>query len=234
MLKTDLHVHSLASGHAFNTIFELVAYAKTIGVETIAITDHGPSMVGAPHLGYFEVLNRIPKKIDGVNVMVGCEANIIDLDGNIDIPIEIQRSLDLVIIGLHQRTPYPKGTSIFENTTALIKAIRNNRVGIIAHPYRTIFPVDIEALSKAAHESRVALEVNLHHLSVCDEEELKQVGLMLEFVSRMNGKVVVSSDAHIAQEIGDDSILERLSFHIPTQIVLGLNGGKEEIKEYFG
>ena len=28
MMKYDLHVHTLASGHAFNTIWELASYAK--------------------------------------------------------------------------------------------------------------------------------------------------------------------------------------------------------------
>jgi len=95
MLKMDLHIHSIASGHAFNTIFELASYANNVGVSTIAITDHGPSMTGAPNLGYFEALRRIPKRINGVNVMVGCEANLIDLNGNIDIPFEVQESFAL-------------------------------------------------------------------------------------------------------------------------------------------
>lgn len=233
MLKIDLHVHSLASGHAFNTIFELATYAKKAGVETIAITDHGPSMEGASHLGYFEVLTRLPKVIEGVNILIGCEANVINFDGNIDIPMEIQESLDLVIVGLHRRTPYPESADVSENTNALLRAIEKNKVHIIAHPYRSIYPTDLKRLSEVACRKGIFLEVNLSLLSICREDELRQVRLMLETVSSLNGKVTISSDAHVATEIGDDSVLKKLSLNIPGNLVFGYKEEYEDIRKQF-
>ena len=50
-MKIDLHIHSIASGHALNTVDEISAYAEKCGMTHIAITDHGPAMEGAPHGG---------------------------------------------------------------------------------------------------------------------------------------------------------------------------------------
>jgi len=43
----DTHTHTLVSGHAYNTIDEMAAYAAGIGVTHLAITDHAPKMPGS-------------------------------------------------------------------------------------------------------------------------------------------------------------------------------------------
>ena len=48
-LVADLHVHSIASGHAYSTITENARAGKARGLAAIAITDHGPALPGAPH-----------------------------------------------------------------------------------------------------------------------------------------------------------------------------------------
>ena len=40
-VKIDLHIHSISSGHALNTLDEIRAYATKTGMTHIAITDHG-------------------------------------------------------------------------------------------------------------------------------------------------------------------------------------------------
>ncbi len=50
MLRIDLHTHSIASGHALNTVYEMALVASRIGVTHLGITDHGPSMKGPPML----------------------------------------------------------------------------------------------------------------------------------------------------------------------------------------
>ena len=42
----DTHCHTIASGHAYSTLSELVQAASKKGLELIAITEHGPSMPG--------------------------------------------------------------------------------------------------------------------------------------------------------------------------------------------
>jgi len=234
MLKIDLHVHSLASGHAFNTIFELISYAGKKRIELLGITDHGPSMQGASHLGYFEMIEQIPEELDGVKIIAGCEANIISLEGKIDLPINIQRKIALIIAGLHRRTPFPERTTTAENTRAIVKAIQRNEVDILAHPYRPEFPVNIREVFRAAVDYGVLLELNLSLLNrySTSNELLEQIYLMLELVEAKNEKITISSDAHIATQLGDDSILTRLRFKIPATLLLGNRRGYQEIKEF--
>lgn len=49
----DTHTHTLVSGHAYNTIDEMAAYAAGIGVTHLAITDHSPKMPGSAGILYF-------------------------------------------------------------------------------------------------------------------------------------------------------------------------------------
>ena len=49
----DLHTHTYASGHAYNTMNEMVLAAKEKGLQLLGITDHAPSMPGTMGLLYF-------------------------------------------------------------------------------------------------------------------------------------------------------------------------------------
>ena len=44
----DLHTHTLASGHAYNTIMEMAAAAKDAGLQFLGITEHAPQTLSAP------------------------------------------------------------------------------------------------------------------------------------------------------------------------------------------
>jgi len=234
MLKIDLHVHTIASGHAYSTILESAAYADGVGIEVLAITDHGPSMAGASGIGYFGNMGRVPRKVRGVNLLMGCETNVVDTDGKIDLDKGIIEELDIVLVGLHKLTPYPSNLSLEDNTKSLIKAITKNRVRVISHPYRLDFPVDIVELVKAASGQGVLLELNLSLLRLFgkNEEILRQVNLMLETAEKLGVRIVVSSDAHIATEIGDDSVLSDLCLQIPQGLRLGDRNGYVEVKEF--
>lgn len=234
MLKTDLHIHTIASGHAYSTIMESATYAGRIGIETIAITDHGPSMEGACHAGYFGNMARIPRKMHGVNLLMGCEANVIDLEGKIDLGTDTIKALDIVLVGLHKLTPYPANTSLAENTRALVRAITSSKIHIVSHPYRLDFPVDITELIRAASGQGVLMELNLSLLKLFGKKKefLDQINLMIEVAEKMNVKIAVSSDAHIATEIGDDSVLSDFGIQIPDGLVLGWKNGYNEVIEF--
>lgn len=234
MLKFDLHTHTIASGHAFNTVFELAQEANTRKMDTIAVTDHGPSMEGASHSGYFEMLEQIPKKLYGINIIAGCESNIIDVNGKIDLPSNLQNNLDLVIAGLHKRTPFPEETAIDQNTDAIINAIKKNHIHIISHPYRLEFPVDIKKVYKFAVEYNVLLELNLSLLDRYHSSKklLDQVYLMIKLTKENNRKITVSSDCHISTRLGNDSILKHIKLEIPPELILGGEGGCQEIQDF--
>jgi len=80
MLKIDLHIHTVASGHAHNTILEYMNQAKKLKMKAIGISDHGPNVSSEL---YFRTLRRIPRKIGGLLIFKGIEANIINENGDI-------------------------------------------------------------------------------------------------------------------------------------------------------
>ena len=66
----DTHTYTLVSGHAYNTIDEMAAYAAGIGVTHLAITDHAPKMPGSAGILYFSNMKIIPREKCGVRIWV--------------------------------------------------------------------------------------------------------------------------------------------------------------------
>ncbi len=227
MLKIDLHIHSIASGHAFNTVYELAKAAQEKGLEMIGITDHGPAILGGPKKPYFYVTNRVPRKIFGVEVLMGCEANILDNNGLLDLPKELLSTQTIVFAGLHKLTSYT-GKSIEYNTQSILGAMKSPYVHAISHPCDMYyFPVDIEKIVKKASEYDIALEINCSRLTrfAHSKEVIEQTKTMIKQAHKHDVKMLISTDAHIASEIGDDSIIDRLNMReiIPKDNILNLS-----------
>lgn len=81
----DTHTHTIASGHAYNTIDEMTKKAAELGLQNLAITDHAPAMPGSSHKLYFSNLKVVPRRKFDVNRLIGCEVNIVDYDGKLDL-----------------------------------------------------------------------------------------------------------------------------------------------------
>ncbi len=53
----DLHTHTLACGHAYNTLYEMARSASEKGVPLFGSSDHAPAMPGSCHKYYFTNLS---------------------------------------------------------------------------------------------------------------------------------------------------------------------------------
>ncbi|MFZ2310448.1 MAG: PHP domain-containing protein [Patescibacteria group bacterium] len=204
LFKADLHTHTIASGHAFGTVLENVTEAKKKGISLLAVTDHGPAAPGAPRSVYFKMGRRLPKVINGIRVLFGVEANIINENGDLDLPNKILDRLDLVVAGFHAECGY-EDLGIEKNTDVMIKVIKNPYVKIISHPYEDDIKVDIEAVTKAAIENNVLLEVNASYFytgKIKDEEIWSKIKMMVKILRENNQKILINSDAHSQYEIG--------------------------------
>ena len=82
-LLLDMHNHTIASGHAYSTVQEIASVASMKGLKYVGITDHGPAMPGGPHIFHIGNQRVLPKVIEGVQVLKGVEANILDQEGSI-------------------------------------------------------------------------------------------------------------------------------------------------------
>ena len=216
----DLHVHTIASGHAYSTVLEIARVASDKGMAMIALTDHGPAMPGAPHSYHFSNQVAIPDTIYGVRVLKGIEANVMDRQGNLDLEEARLAKLDIVLAGLHtQCAPYG---SVQENTAMLIRALQNPWVDVIVHPGNPEYPVDEAAIVQAAAEHDVALEINNSSLTVSRQGSRPHCDHIACLAKTYGCKILVGSDSHFALSVGDfGAAAELLERHdIPAQQVL--------------
>ena len=103
MIKSvmDLHTHTVASGHAYNSLREMAKAAAEKGLELLGITEHAPKMPGSCQTFYFRNLKVVPRTLYGIELLLGSEVNIMDSEGNLDLSQKDLMSLDLVIASMH-------------------------------------------------------------------------------------------------------------------------------------
>ena len=229
----DLHTHTIASGHAYSTIKENVDGAVENGINVLGISDHGPAMPGGAHLFHFNNLRVIRKEINGIKVLKGVEANIIDYDGNLDIDEATLSSLDYVIASLH-----PPCISFAEKedvTECLIKVMENPLVTIIGHPDDSRYPLDYERVVLAAKKNNVLLELNNSSLKPNGFRvgAIENARVMLEYCKKHGVMIVMGSDSHMYYDIGlfdnCEKIIKEVGF--PEELILNYN--IEKINERF-
>lgn len=233
MLKIDLHLHTIASGHAHNTILEYINQAKKLKMKIIGFTEHGPLMDNSPISEvYFSCLDRLPRTINGIKILRGIEANILNKKGKIDIADKIiENKLDYVIASFHDHTPF-KDLGTKNNTQAMINCIKSGRVEIISHPFLTKdFSLNVEKIYQTACEYNVLLEINLHYIT---EKKLKpdtisNLKKMIDIIKKFKRKVIIGSDAHNIWEMADDTPLEKIKKTIGLTDYMIINNYPEEL-----
>ncbi len=202
-LVADLHIHTVASGHAFSTVDEIARAAAEKGLELIAITDHGPGLPGGAHGYHFWNLRVIPDEMHGVRILKGVEANVMDLEGHLDLSEELLEHLDFVGIGFHPRMGFDDEARQ-TYTQTLIKAMQDPYVDVIVHPGNPQFPLDMRAVVEAAARRGVALEVNNSSFSqITSRHGARADDLeMVRLAAEKGVDLVIGSDAHIALDVG--------------------------------
>ena len=154
----DTHTHTLASGHAYSTIRENAAAAAKKGLQLLAITEHGPRMVGSSQAIYFQNLKVIDRHAFDVELMMGVELNILDDKGTVDLTEGTLRQMDLAIASLHIPCITPGSREY--NTQACLNAMKNPFVHILGHPDDPRYPLDYRAIVQGAKEYGAILELN--------------------------------------------------------------------------
>ncbi len=210
----DTHSHTIASTHAYSTLHDYLAEAKRKGIRLFANTDHGPAMADAPHEWHFINLSVWPRVIDGVGLLRGVEANIQNEQGEIDCTARMLAGLDLVLAGFHEPVFAPADRAT--HTRALINCMQSGLVHIISHPGNPKFPIDIEAVVRAAVECDVALEVNnasFSHSRVGSEANCRAI---VEAARDLGAWLSLGSDAHVAFALGEfghsQQLIDELGF----------------------
>lgn len=99
LLAGDHHVHSTFSDDAVSTLAENVAAAVAAGLTTVRLVDHvRQSTTWVPE--YLAAVRALAVP-DGLTVLTGVEAKILDASGALDIP-DLPRGIDRILIADHQ------------------------------------------------------------------------------------------------------------------------------------
>ena len=201
---TDCHTHSIASGHAYSTVQEMIDSAREKGLRILGITEHGPKMPGSCPGIYFSNLKVVPRSYENLTLLLGIEANILNEDGQLDVSEKFIGSLDHIVASLHTPCIRPGDTEY--NTNAIIHTMeRNPHVAIIGHPDDSGYPLDYRRLVEAAKKHDVLLEINNSSLSPSSfrQNARENYKTMLSYCREMEVSVIVDSDAHICNDVGN-------------------------------
>lgn len=222
-ILSDIHTHSIASGHgSHDTITDMARAAAKTSLKILGISDHAPATPGSAGSSYFRSLRFAEKKRFGVNLLYGVELNILNKNGDVDLEDELICSLDYAFISMHQ--PVFQSGGAASNTSAYINAMKHPGVRFLGHPDDGRFPVDYERLLAACKEYRVYPEIN--NASLMPEayrtDGCSNAAKILSICKEIELPILLSSDSHGREHIGDMSyifpLLEQYSF--PAQLVI--------------
>jgi putative hydrolase len=203
-LLADLHTHSVASGHAYSTVGELATAAAAKGLELIAVTDHGPTLPGAPHEWHFLNLKIVPSMLSGVRILKGVEANPVPGTPNgLDLPDDTLAKLDFVAVGLHPTVGYDEADED-ELTEVILRVIANPLVDMITHPGNLTFPVDVERVVAACIAHGVIVEINncSYEPSASRSHDTSREIAFARAAAGAGAYVAIDSDAHYHAHVG--------------------------------
>ena len=214
MIVWDGHVHT-AHSDGEGTPEQIVRAALTRGLSSVTVTEHGPRHFYGPDVKKLrqekQEVERLKIAYRGkINVFFGVEADLIGLDGSVDITDEELSLFDELVIGFH-RAVIPKdfssalglwagnvflknGRQIARNTLSAVNAITRFRPSIYAHAGEYI-PVELVPIAQAAVKAGTLIEINAHHLFPLEEQ-------LCLAAKETDALFVLSSDAHRIKDAG--------------------------------
>lgn len=221
-ILADFHCHTIASMHAYSTLRENIEAAKKKNLRLLAITDHAIGTADSPPLTYFDNLTSLPAYIDGIRILRGVEANIMDYNGQLDMPAETLRRLDFVIASFHTSCTIP-GT-VEDHTRAYIEVAKNPDVDMIGHSGTEEFQYDYEAVIPVFGKYGKVVEINAHTF-ICRQKSVQNCTRIARLCSQHGVPVMVNSDAHSEFEIGAvEKALDMLrQIKFPEELIINTN-----------
>lgn len=200
----DTHTHTIMSGHAHSTVMENIQEAARKGFKFLAVTDHTGIMPDAPSETYFKCMwSALPDEYMGVNILRGCEANILDETGKLDVSAKTLERLEWVIASIHAVLTAPM--DIDAHTELWCNVAKNPDVDVIGHCGEENYKFDYEEGVRAFAKYGKIVEINsasFRNRPTCKDNCMEIARLCVKH----NVPLVVSSDAHFASDVGNFDI----------------------------
>jgi putative hydrolase len=229
----DVHTHSVLSTHAYSTIWENVKIAKEKGLKYCGISDHAPAITGGQHIFAISNLRIIPEFIEGVRVLKGVELNILDTNGNYDVPLNLIKRLDYTIASFH--VPVVKKMTIDETTSAYLNLCNDEYVTVLGHIDDERYKCDYEKVIKRCSETNTLIEINDSSLRTTTSRVngINNVEEILIIAKKYKLPVIINSDSHICFDVGRIEeameLIEKVDY--PRNLLINFN--EDLIKKYF-
>jgi putative hydrolase len=202
-------------------VIDMVESARLKKLKEVGISDHGPANIGtgvkssSTYLKIKAETRDLAKNFPELKIMVGAEADIVGLQGQLDIHEKVIEELDYLLVGLHpyvvpsnigtawnfvlgnQMVKFNKGVKEKvknTNTKTLIESIYKYDVLAVTHPGLKM-DVNYQELSRACIQRNTALEINTGHTfpKVADVLAIAKCGV----------NFIVNSDAHFPEMVGE-------------------------------
>ncbi len=192
-IKGDLHVHSQWSDGTA-TLEEIAWEGARLGYEYVAVTDHSKSMRIAHGLDekrleeQMKAIRDINARGVGAYLLAGIEVDI-HPDGSLDLDDAVLKELDWVVASVHSHFGQ-------DATERIIAACQSPWVHCIGHPTGRIifsrdpYPMDLDAVLRAAAATGTALEINAH------QDRLDLSDLHARKAKEMGVKLALGTDSH--------------------------------------
>lgn len=244
--RCDAHTHTLYSRHAYSTIMENLQAARNAGLELLGSADHFSSMLfPTAHIRnfqYFLNMDVWPRIYDGVVLLRGAEADIVDLDGGLygqDIVVSssivgrayqeektlferVSDNLDYLVASVHNGD-FARGASIEDATRMYLNVLAEPKVFILGHVGRSGVPFDVDAVLTAARDAHKLIEINEHSLQRGPQSRtFKTCREIARRCAELGVGITASTDAHIACDIGEMPTVAELlaSVVFPEELVM--------------
>lgn len=226
----DFHTHTLFSPHAYSTITENAVAAAKCGLLAMACTDHGEATPDSGHNWHFTCLKNLPPYIEGVRVLSGIEANVMDFFGRIDASQELRQKMNLVIASMHAIT-MPRG-SVEEITQAWTAVAADPDIDIIGHSGTPSFAYDYETVIPLFGQYGKVVEINEGSFRVRRDsyENCKRIAMLCK---RHSVRIAINSDAHFHTHIGQFTESVRMLNEIEFPPELIVNNSRESLCAFF-
>lgn len=249
-IVADYHTHTRYS-HGRGTVTDNARAAAARGLAAVGIADHGPASLPWIRATPAE-LRTMRREVQHLNlhgglsvrVLAGVEANVVGLDGALDVPDDIVRDLDVLLAGLHPTVIPPtwrdgwslvglnwlgrfsaaaRARARMGNTKAVVEAVLQNDIDILTHPGWGL-NIDTRELARACARRETAMEINAAHGHMTVE--------YCRLAAREGCVFSLGSDAHRPEDVGrlDAALQVAAAAGLRPEQVVNAKGGPGLVK----